>query len=210
MTRIDMAHWDRKEHFAYFRQLDYPQYNICANVDITRLLAAAKANSLQFYYAMIFAVTATANGLPNFRYRIRDNEVWLCDRLHPSFTHMDKETGLFKYVTVDMGDKLTAFVQLAAEKAEQQKGLFGNETDEAREDLLYLTCLPWVSFTGLTHPIALNKDDAIPRISWGKYFTENGKTQLPLSVQVHHALADGYHVGQFFTGLQTYLDEARL
>jgi chloramphenicol O-acetyltransferase type A len=210
MERIDFNTWDRREHFEYFRHVDFPQFNICADIDISRFLAAIKADEISFYLAMVFAVTATANRLPNFRYRIRNGEVWLHDRVHPSFTYLDKASGLFKYVTVEAGDELREFVARAGEKAERQQGLFGDPDEEKRDDLLYLTSIPWVSFTGLSHTVTLDKDDAVPRISWGKYRTENGKTLMPLSVQVNHAVADGYHVGQYFIGLQEYLDKACL
>jgi chloramphenicol O-acetyltransferase type A len=52
----------------------------------------------------------------------------------------------------------------------------------------------------------MNPVDSIPRIAWGKYFEENGKIKLPLSVQVHHALVDGLHVGQYFNAIQEILD----
>ncbi|MGD9556758.1 MAG: CatA-like O-acetyltransferase [Mangrovibacterium sp.] len=32
---------------------------------------------------------------------------------------------------------------------------------------------------------------------------------LPFSVQVHHALVDGFHVGEYFQKLQEYLDSFR-
>ncbi|WP_428866904.1 CatA-like O-acetyltransferase [Clostridium sediminicola] len=54
--------------------------------------------------------------------------------------------------------------------------------------------LIWVSFTSITHPIQMNPVHSVPRIAWGKYFEENGKIKLPLSVQVHHSLVDGIHV----------------
>lgn len=205
MKIIDMAHWDRKEHFTYFRRADYPQFNICANLDITRFLRFVKNNSLPFYFAMLYAATITANTITNFRYRIRDNEVILHERLHPSFTDLNKENDLFKYVTTDMGDDMLAFIKAAQEKARQQKGLFSPDGEE-RDDLVYLTCIPWLSFTHISHTITLNKDDSIPRISWGKYFCDSEKVLLPLSVQVNHALADGVHIGKYFTELQNYID----
>lgn len=52
----------------------------------------------------------------------------------------------------------------------------------------------------------MNPADSIPRISWGKYFEENGKIKLPMSVQAHHALMDGMHVGQYFSMFQEILD----
>jgi chloramphenicol O-acetyltransferase type A len=206
MDMIDLDRWDRKEHFTYFRSADYPQFNICASLDITRFLDYVKENKLPFYYAMIFVATVSANSITNFRYRIRNDKVVLHDRLHPSFTHLNKENGLFKYVTADMGDDLREFARIAGEKAEQQKGLFAPGDGDERDDLLYLTCIPWVSFTHISHTITLSKDDSIPRISWGKYFSDSGKTLLPFSVQVNHALTDGYHIGQYYTVLQNYFD----
>lgn len=33
---IDMAHYPRKEHFAYFTGLAYPYVGLTANIDITQ------------------------------------------------------------------------------------------------------------------------------------------------------------------------------
>ena len=35
---------------------------------------------------------------------------------------------------------------------------------------------------------------------------EHGRTLLPLAVQVHHAAADGFHVGRLFSRLQSWAD----
>lgn len=205
MKTIDMEHWDRKEHFSYFRQMDYPQFDVCAPVDISGYMKVIKDNQLPFYHAMIYAVTAAANRVKNLRYRIRGDNVIEHDRLHPSYTSMDRDTGLFKYVTADMSDDMIGFIRNARDKEQAQKGLFGSGADEARDDLLYLSCLPWVSFTQVTHTIRLDKDDSIPRITWGKYYTEGDRTLLPLSLQVNHALADGFHVGQYFEELSAFM-----
>lgn len=206
MKNIDIATWDRREHYAYFRSLDYPLFDVCAPVDISKLYKYVKASGLPFYHAMIFAATTAANEVQNLRYRIRDGAVIEHDRTHPSFTSMDQGSELFKYVTVDMGGDMKEFISAAKAKEQAQKTLFGDGTDETRDDLVYLTCIPWVSFTHISHPITLNKDDAIPRISWGKFYTEGDRTLLPLSLMVNHALADGVHIGKYFTALQAFLD----
>jgi chloramphenicol O-acetyltransferase type A len=89
---------------------------------------------------------------------------------------------------------------------EKSKSNMNMRDESERDDLLYITSVPWVSFTGMTHPVQMKPVDSIPRISWGKYFEENGRVKLPLSVQVHHALMDGVHVGQYFIKLQELLD----
>ncbi len=94
----------------------------------------------------------------------------------------------------------------AADQARKQKEYFALNDHVRRDDLIYITCLPWISFTHISHTISLNKDDSVPRISWGKYFTENNKVLLPFSVQVNHALVDGVHIGQYFFKLQDLIN----
>ena len=208
MEYIDVENWKRNEHFNFFHQMDYPHFNICGNVDITHFLQVVKEKKISFYYAMIYAATAVANEIVNFRYRIRDHQVVLHDKIHPSFTYLDAAEGdLFKIVAVEMEDELLAFVNAAAAKAKEQKAYFHfNEDATVRDDLLYITSVPWIAFTSLSHTISFNKNDSAPRVAWGKYFMENDKMQLPLSVQVNHALVDGVHIGNYFSKLQAYLD----
>ena len=74
-------------------------------------------------------------------------------------------------------------------------------------EILYISCIPWVRYTHFIRTIEKGGEDNIPRISWGKYVKEkDGRIMMPLSVQVHHALMDGYHVGMFFEKMETYLN----
>ena len=206
MEYINMEKWDRKEHFEFFYRMDYPQYNICANIDITKFLAYVKKKQLLFYYAMIYSSTFVANQIINFRYRIRKGKVILHDIVHPSFTDIKDQKKLFKLVNVKMENDIFDFTKKAADQARKQKEYFTLNDHVRRDDLIYITCLPWISFTHISHTILLNKDDSVPRISWGKYFTENNKVLLPFSVQVNHALVDGLHVGQYFSQLQDFIN----
>jgi chloramphenicol O-acetyltransferase type A len=111
---------------------------------------------------------------------------------------------------LDLDGSLSDFVKLAKETSAKQKNYFDYTSTAGRDDLIYITCIPWVSFTHLSHTILINKNDSVPRISWGKFFIQDGKTLLPFSVQVHHAFVDGMHVGQYFEKLQKYLDTNEL
>lgn len=210
MQIIDTEKWKRKEHFEFFYRMDYPQYNICANIDITHFLTFTKKHKLAFYYAMIYAATKAANECENFRYRVReDKQIVLHDKLHPSFTDMQEDStdDLFKFVTLELDNSISDFVSKAKESSAQQKLYFDYDPLIGRDDFVYITCIPWISFTHLSHTISINRNDSVPRISWGKYFEQDGKTLLPFSVQVHHAFVDGIHVGQYFEKLQSYLNK---
>jgi len=208
MKYIDIEKWKRKEHFAFFYKMDYPQYNICADIDITKFLSFVRKEKLSFYFSMIYAATRIVNECENFKYRIHDGEVVLHETIHPSFTQMDDDPDeeLFKMLTTDFNYNIFSFVKDAQEECEKQKGYFNPDKLIGRDDLIYITCIPWISFTHISHTISLKRDNAVPRISWGKYYMREDRILLPFSVQVHHALVDGYHVGQYITKLQTFLD----
>lgn len=206
MQIINFETWERTTHFNFFRRMDYPHYLICSNIDITRFLIQLRKRKISFYYGMIYAATHVLNQIKEFKYRLAGDQVILYDVIHPSFSAITDGSDLFKMVTVDMQDGIEAFVQKAKEKSERQQDYFVREDVEGRDDLVFITCIPWVSFTNLSHTISFNKDDSVPRLAWGKYFEENGKTRMPFSVQAHHAFVDGIHMGRYFETLQTYLD----
>ena len=205
MKLIDMENWNRKDHYHYFKQFSYPQFNVCANLDITRFYSYIKENDIPFFISMLFVATKTANSIKEFRYRIREDHVIEHETVNPSFTVM-AEGEAFHYCTVKLIDEFVDFKNNASKEIEKAKKSISLEDEPGRDDLIYITSIPWVSFTGITHPIQMNPVDSIPRISWGKFFEENGKMQLPLSVQAHHALVDGVHVGKYFTMIQEVLD----
>jgi chloramphenicol O-acetyltransferase type A len=205
MKIIDLNTWKRAEHYKFFHRMDYPQYNICMNIEITNFLQKVKERKLPFYYAMIYAAMTAANEVEELRYRIRGEQVILHDKIHPSFTEITPGDELFKMVTVNLEETIDDFSASAGRKSEQQTELFRMD-EERRDDLVYITCIPWISFTHISHTFSLNKEDAVPRISWGKYYREGDKVLLPFSVQVNHAFCDGLHVGRYVEKLQEYLD----
>jgi chloramphenicol O-acetyltransferase type A len=77
--------------------------------------------------------------------------------------------------------------------------------EPGRDDLLFMTAIPWVSFTSFMHPLQLHPTDSVPRFAWGKFFEDGRSWKMPLSVQGHHALMDGIHVGRYLEELQGYL-----
>ena len=63
-----------------------------------------------------------------------------------------------------------------------------------------------MQYTHFVRTIARSGVDSNPKMSWGKYFQQNGRVLTPFSVQVHHGLMDGFHIGRFYETLQTHID----
>ena len=207
MKTIDIENWPRAEHYRFFKRMDYPNYHVCANVDITGFLEKTKENGLSFYYSFVYAAMHAINDTEEFRYRIRGDDVVLHDIVHPAFSDMTKGSDLFKMVAVNMTEDMESFVAAAKTKSLGQTEFFIKEELEGRDDLVYISAIPWISFTNVSHTISFNKDDAVPRLYFGKYFKDGNKTLMPFSIQAHHSFVDGIHMGKYYECLQRYLDE---
>jgi chloramphenicol O-acetyltransferase type A len=205
MNKIDLDTWLRRQQFEYFRQLNHPHFSLCANLDLTVFFPYVKAGGFSFTIAFLYLVTRAANAVPEFRLRIRGDEVVEHETVSPSMTVL-LDNGLFSFCTVEYTPVFPEFALDAARSMEEVKRDPVLNDLPGRDDLLFLTVIPWVSFTSFEHPMDLHPGDCIPRISWGKYFEENGRMKMPLSVQAHHALMDGIHMGRLYTEVQCYLD----
>ncbi|MBW9157798.1 chloramphenicol acetyltransferase [Clostridium tagluense] len=205
MKFIDIENWERKNHYNYFKQLDYPHFNICGNVDITEFYRFIKEKENPFFISILYVVTKAANSIKEFRYRIREDKIVEHEIVSPSFTVMAPNE-VFSFCTVKFIDEFNEFKINTSNEIERTKNNVSIGNEPGRDDLLYTTSIPWVSFTSITHPIQMKPVESVPIIAWGKYFEENGRIKLPLSVQVHHSLVDGVHVGQYFNKIQEILD----
>lgn len=205
MNYVDIENWNRKNHYKYFKGLSYPQFSICANVDITEFYKFIKETGEPFFISMLYIAMKAVNDIKEFRYRIREDQVVEHDIIRPSFTTMTDE-GVFSFCNAKYVLNFDEFKRATSELIEKTKKQGSIEDEPGKDDLVYVTSIPWVSFTNITHPIHMNPVDCIPRIAWGKFFEDNGKRKLPLSVQVHHALMDGAHVGEYFMRIQELLD----
>ena len=206
MHTIDKTTWPRRRHFELFRAMDFPYSSLCANVDVSRLRRRAKERGLSFTVSLVHALSTAANALPEFRQRIRGDDVVEHAVVHPSLTVL-AEGDLFGFCLIPYAKDLAAFAAAAERAIARAKVSPTLEDEPGRDDLLYLTGVPWVSFTALGHPMHLSTGDSIPRIAWGRFFPQGGRLLMPLSVQVHHALVDGVHLGRFYERAQEELDQ---
>ena len=201
---IDESNWDRAMHCRIFRNCLEPMFCVTFEVDITSFLEKIKKRELSFTLAMVYAVCKCANDIENFRYRFLNEKVVLYDVIDTSFTYLNKETELFKVVSVPMTDGLEEFVSIAQKTADEQQEYF---TAPPANNVFQCSAIPWVTFTHISHTNSGNKENASPLFDWGKYCKTNNRIVMPISVQAHHSFVDGIHIGKFADGLQKFLDE---
>lgn len=204
MRYLDMQTWSRRNHFRLFSTFNHPHFSMCVNVDMTAFYPFVKRNGYSFTVCMVHVIARTANAIPEFRYRIRGDQVVEHEIVNPSFTILtDKD--LFSFCDIEYVEDFSEFASRAAKNISYVKAHPDLEIKPESDDVLYMTSIPWVSFTSFNHPMQLHPADSVPRFAWGKCFKENDTLKMPLDVQGHHAIMDGIHMGRFYEKIQDYL-----
>lgn len=205
-TKLDIDSWNRKEHFYFFKTFDEPFYHLNMNVDCTLGLKKIKASGHSIFAWYLFNAMKASNLIKEFRYRIEGEEVVEYDVINASPT-ISREDGTFGFAQVQFIDNFEMFQAHLKEEVVRVRGLDGLFTAEERPDVIHYSALPWISFTGLSHPRNYGDGDSIPKITFGKIFEQDSRSFLPLSVQVHHGLIDAYHVKLFVDEFQGLLND---
>ena len=66
--------------------------------------------------------------------------------------------------------------------------------DDVRDDLIFLSSVPWFVTTSVLQEQPLNIDDSFPRVLWDRIHEEKGRLLVNFTVQLNHRLLDGSHV----------------
>ncbi|MGG7163615.1 CatA-like O-acetyltransferase [Clostridium ihumii] len=208
MKELDLETWNRRKQFELYKNMDYPHVNVCANVDITKFYEYIKEKEKPFFISFVYVVSKVANEIKEFKYRIRGNSVVEHETVNPSFTIMGQDD-VFNFCSTKFTYNFNEFVLNGLNEIEKKKNVVELEDDEVSDNCIFMTSIPWVSFTSMSHPIDMSPVDSIPRIAWGKYFEENGSLKMPLSVQAHHAVVDGIHIGRYFERIEEILNNPK-
>ena len=205
---LDIESWARRDLFEFFRGYEKPHFNICTRLDVTRLLSLLRDRpGVSVSLAYLYFALRVANEIEPFHYRLKDGKVIVHDVINGGTTVLLPNES-FSYAYFDYQEDFQKFVLAGAQsiKKVQAEGLL---KPTMRDDLIYFTVLPWVSFTSFAHARTPGRGESVPRIAFGKFTSEGERTMLPISVEVHHALMDGLHVGRYLTRLEETLMEPR-
>ncbi len=196
---IDLENYPRREHFLYFSSMDDPYVGVTADVDITDFLNACRRKGSPFFLSFLYCVGRAANRVPELRRRILEKSIVEFSHCDTSHTEL-RADGTYGYCQINTMQNFSDYLKearAAQEKARSESAL----TDENPLPLLFISSLPWLTYTQLRQPTP-RPADSNPRITWGKYQEKNGRSSLPVTLLANHALADGLHIAHFYSNLE--------
>jgi len=206
---IDRENWQRKEYFEHYLQ-QQTTFSMTNAINITILMKNLNKKQFKLYPAFIYIITRIVNSHKEFRTCFdSEGKLGYWTEVLPSYTIFDKETCTFSDI---WSSNPTTFPEFNFQYKKDVEKYSGTGTMFPKtpipENSIPISMIPWSSFTGFNLNINNGGDYLLPIITGGKYCQVNGELFLPVSLQIHHAVCDGYHASIFMNEFQRLANES--
>jgi len=209
-TPIDFQSWPRSQIFYYFSKMAPTGYSMTVNMDVSNLRETLKKANLKFFPAYLWLVTRNLNRQIEFKIAEKDGVLGYYDTLTPLYANFHEDDHTFSLMWTDYTDNFLQFYQAYLENNNNFghiHGILSQPQTPPPENAYTISCVPWISFTHFAVHSYENKAYYFPSVEAGKFFQQDDRILMPLSVTCHHAATDGYHVKCFLESLQKDMDD---
>lgn len=205
---IDMEKYERREHFEHYAHKCNCSYSLTANIDVSALVEKIKGDNLKFYPTFIYIVTKAVNSIKEFRMAVNEKgELGVYNEVSASYVIFHNDDKTFSSAFTRYNSEFQKFYKDITDDMENYKDTKGYETIKSDPNNFPVSCLPWINYSGFNLNLPIDGNFYAPIITWGKYENVNGKLLMPITVQINHAVADGYHTSMLFKQIQQICSE---
>ena len=195
-TAINVEQWVRKNHFNFYRDFQDPNFNICFSMDITSAYQFAKQHQLSPFLVLMYLSSQACNSVEAFKIRMDKQKLpYLVSQVEPSVTVAEKD-GLFNFCNMEHHPELTSFININSKCVEASLAAEPLADIDNKDNQIFYSVVPWLNFTGYKHVKGSEYLDT-PRIVFGKIEHNNGMATMPVSVELHHAIADAIDIAKY-------------
>ncbi|MCL2018565.1 MAG: CatA-like O-acetyltransferase [Oscillospiraceae bacterium] len=205
--KVSLENWKRGEIFKHFIENLRCVINITADINVSSLRGFCKSENYRFYPTFIYIVTKVINSRDEFKMGYdEDGDLILWDEVFPLYTVFNSESEMLtRLVTAYSSDFQTFYGQII-DDMEKQKSNCDIQFPQKERNVFDVSCLPWLHYKSCDLHVFDSGTYLAPFVSWGKYEKQNGEYKMPLTMQIHHAVADGFHISRFFEDVQFQIE----
>ena len=194
---IDLNTWRRKEYYLHYMNQVVCTYSMTVDIDITPI------SGMRLYPAMLWLLTDTVNQFEEFRTHQSAEGVGIFDYMCPSYTIFNKETEQFSVIWTEFDSDYSVFLQRYEADCRAYAACESMFPKKYKPDHAFdVSMLPWQTFSAFNLNVYGEGTWLLPIFTMGRIYVRDGKTFMPLAIQIHHAACDGYHVCKFVETLQ--------
>lgn len=205
-TKVDIDEWSRGSLFQFYIEKMRIVMSLTVDINVALLITYTKKNDLKFYPAMIWVVSKVINSHDEFKYSWdTDGNLIRWDSISPSYTIFNRDDECFSKFVTEYTDDIFEFYQRTVDdqrKYQEERAIIGNQP----QNFFDVSCLPWVKYKHFDVHVFDEGKFLAPVLTWGKYEVQNGNALMPLTMNIHHAVADGFHLSRFFNEVQELID----
>ena len=205
-TKVDIDEWSRGTLFRFYIEKMRIVMSLTVDINVAPLITYTKKNGLKFYPAMIWVVSKVINSHDEFKYSWdTDGNLIRWDSISPSYTVFNRDDECFSKFVTEYTDDIFEFYQRTVDdqrKYQEERAIIGNQP----QNFFDVSCLPWVKYKHFDVHVFDEGKFLAPVVTWGKYEVQNGNALMPLTMNIHHAVADGFHLSRFFNEAQELID----
>ena len=195
-TLIDRDKWKRKEYFEHYHTTVPCCYSMTVKLDITSL----RRMRVRLYPSLLYVLSKAVNRYEEFRTAFdAGGNLGIYDCVHPCYTVFHRESETFSAIWTEYSENYAEFMR----RYEQDMRLYGHvEKLEAKpgtpQNVFNVSMIPWESFESFNLTLLQGNTYFLPIITLGRFYQIGERFFLPVAVQVHHAVCDGFHVCRLF------------
>ncbi len=210
---VDMETWPRAQQYGFFMRYMRIVHSTTVNMDIGHLKEELKKRNLKLTPAMMYLVTRVANAHQEFRYALDEQgRLGYFDRFDPWFPLFHPETENLSLVWAEYSDDFMTFYNDYIRVAEAyQSSAELLPMGPPPPNTFCVTMMKWISFTSVNFNVYQMGSQSCGNFhtlscTFGKYFTQEGKLLMPMALEMHHAVCDGFHSARMFQEVQALCD----
>ena len=206
---IDKETYYRKGVFRHFTEDCKCSTSMTARLDVTELAAHSKKTNTKFYINFLYLLSKVLNSRDDYKmgYLWQTQELICYDVVHPTQYVFHDDTETFTIVYSEYNEDYETFYANALADVEKAKQTREYGLDMANHpnwfDASYIS---WLSYDSLNVELPDGYLYFLPIINWGRYREENGRRQMPVTVRLNHAIADGFLVANVYRLLQQEIE----
>lgn len=201
---IDLETYPRSTTFNAFKDHDIPVINTTSLIDITHLKALSQESGISTFVLLSYCTGKVLNKIANFRQRIVNEQLVEFAHIDPGYTVL-LEDNTFTFCDSQYTPELAEFARMTKRNIEAVK-LKPDLDMRDKDDMFFISSIPWFAFTSFSHPY-MKRYASIPIVTFGKFYNDADRTMVPVAIQAHHALVDGFHIGLFYQKLSRQVQD---
>jgi len=195
-TLLNVTEWKRKNHFNFYKNFVDPYFNICCQLDVSNAVTFAKSNKISVFFTLLYLSAKVCNQISAFKLRLTmAQDVEQYQLVQPAATLLNIDD-TFTFCNFDFENDLFTFVNKAEIARENALKIESLSNIENRPEHIFYSIVPWLNFTGYKHA-SNGSGIGHPKIVFGKITQNAQQKYMPVSVELHHALADGIDIAKY-------------